>query len=327
MNTEIARYTFHINSDQRSSGTDTDMNIAIKNTISLKSINSSFYLEVHAVNIPFSFYQVSSDINTLTCVFTDSLGRTKTANIQIGVGNYTCITILNELSFKLIESAKLNSGTYVGYTPVLDFSYSTQTAKATFRMTEPINTSIRMNFGSNKILGTFFGLATDKTISTVLTATSSKVCVANPVNYLLVRSGNMQQTYNREYVIETDVYSDILYRVPVSSSQNTWLQHISHTDPIQISNNFISTFNIYLTTNLTYTPIDLQGVPWAFQFSLIEIENVSYTSLTSQLLSNIPPPPQSQMNIDEVNKLEKEYQDNLDKIEEYKQRLNSKQLK
>jgi len=187
-----------------------------------------------------------------------------------------------------------------------------------------------MNFSLNTVLGTFFGLTTDKTISTVLTATSTNTCVANPVNYLLIRSGNLIQSSNREYIIETDVFSDILYRVPVGTSQNTWLQHLVDTDPIQIANDKITSINIYLTTNLTYTPIDLQGVTWAISFSIIERENVKYIPITSLLASNLPQPSiesQSNMTPEEVANLEKKYNDNITKLEEYKKRLESKLLK
>jgi hypothetical protein len=189
-----------------------------------------------------------------------------------------------------------------------------------------------MNFASNTVLGTFFGLETNVTISSVLSVTSTKTCVANPVNYLLIRSGNLIQSNNREFVIETDVFSDILYRVPVGTSQNTWLQHLADTDPVQIANDKVTSINLYLTTNLTYNPIDLQGVPWAISFSIIEITDSEYVPITSLLASNLPPPPeqntiQANMTPEEVEKLEKEYQDNLDKIEEYKKRLESKQLK
>ena len=85
---EIARYTFHVNSDKRSSGTSTDMTLSLKNTLTLKSINSSFYIDVHSANIPFSFYQLSSEINTLQCVFTDTFGIPKTVNVSLQVGNY-----------------------------------------------------------------------------------------------------------------------------------------------------------------------------------------------------------------------------------------------
>jgi hypothetical protein len=81
---------------------------------------------------------------------------------------------------------------------------------------------------------------------------------------------------------------------------------------------------------LTYTPIDLQGVTWAISFSIIEKVAEPYVNLTSLLVSNLPPPTnelQATMTKEEVAALEKEYQDNLDKIEEYKKRLESKQLK
>jgi hypothetical protein len=305
------------------------MTLAMKNTITLKSVNSSFYIDVHSANVPFSFYQLSSEINTLQCVFTDINGIPKTVNVSLAVGNYTTVSVLTELSTKLIAAAQQAFVGYTPFTPVLNFSYSTTTAKSTYIMTGPANASIQMNFGSNTVLGTFFGFTTNRLISSVLSVTSTNTCVANPVNYLLIRSGNLIQSNNREYIIETDVFSDILYRVPVGTSQNTWLQHLADTDPVQIANDKITSINIYLTTNLTYTPIDLQGVNWAISFSIIEKENVSYKPLTDLLVSNLPVPdePRANMTTEEVNKLEKEYNDNLTKIEEYKKRLESRLLK
>lgn len=326
---EIARYSFHINSNKRSSGTNTDINLVMKNTISLKSTNSSFYIDFHSANIPFSFYQLSSDINNLQCVFTDTLGNTKTVNVTLQVGNYSTVSVLTELSSKLISTAQVASVGYTPFIPVLNFSYSTTTAKSTYIMTSPANASIQMNFSTNEILGTFFGFTTNKLISPILSVISSNTCVANPVNYLLIRSGNLIQSNNREYIIETDVFSDILYRVPVGTSQNTWLQHLADTDPVMIANDKITSINIYLTTNLTYTPIDLQGVNWAFSFSIIEKENVPYKPVTDLLLTNLPPPPvtnppETNTTPEEIKKLEKEYEDNLIKIDEYKKRLESR---
>jgi hypothetical protein len=328
---EIARYTFHVNSDKRSSGTNTDMTLSLKNTLTLKSVNSSFYMDVHSANIPFSFYQLSSEINTLQCVFTDTFGIPKTVNVSLQIGNYTTVSVLDQLSSKLIAEAQVPGLGYTPFTPVLNFSYSTTTAKSTYIMTGPANASIQMNFSTNQVLGTFFGFTTNKFISSAISVVSTNTCVANPVNYLLIRSGNLIQSSNREYIIESDVFSDILYRVPVGTSQNTWLQHLADTDPVQIANDKITSINIYLTTNLTYTPIDLQGVNWAISFSIIEKENVVYKPLTDLLVSNLPPPaidqPKANMSPEEVAKLEKEYNDNLTKIEEYKKRLEDRLLK
>ena len=321
MGEEIRRYTFHVNSDKRSSGTNTDMMLTVKDTISLTAIDSAFYIDVHSANVPFSFYQLSTDIQTLQCVFTDILGNPKTANITMTAGNYTTVSVLDELSTRLIAMAQVSSGAYVGLTPVLAFTYSTTTSKSTLVMTSPANASIQMNFASNLNLGTFFGFDTNRTISSVLAVTSTKICVANPVNYLLIRSGNLKQMWNREFIVETDTFSDILYRVPVGTGVNTWLQHLADTDPVEISNNNINTINIYLTTNLTYTPIDLQGISWAISFSVIERKKPTFISVTTKLLANLPTPESPQ---EDVTKLEEEYQKNLSRLERYKKRLEEK---
>jgi hypothetical protein len=306
------------------------MILSLKNTLSLRSVNSSFYIDVHSANVPFSFYQLSSEINTLQCVFTDTTGFSKTVNVSLQIGNYTTITVLTELSSKLILAAQAAEIGYTPFTPVLAFSYSLVTGKSTYSMTGPANTSIQMNFSLNNNLGIFFGVTSDQTISSVLSVTSQNVCVANPVNYLLIRSGNLIQNQDREFIIESDVFSDILYRIPVGTSQNTWLQHLADTDPVMIANDKITSINLYLTTNLTYTPIDLQGVNWAISFSIIEKENVVYKPVTDLLISNLPPPEQNikaNMSPEEVTKLEKEYNDNVTKIEEYKKRLEDRLLK
>jgi hypothetical protein len=323
MGEEIQRYTFHVNSDKRTSGTNTDMTLTVKDTISLKAIDSVFYIDVHSANVPFSFYQLSTDIQTLQCVFTDTVGTPKTANITMTAGNYTTVSVLDELSTRLIAMAQVSSAPYVGFTPVLAFTYSSTTSKSTLVMTGPANASIQMNFASNLNLGTFFGFDTNRTISSALSVTSSKICVANPVNYLLIRSGNLQQRWNREFIVESDTFSDILYRVPVGTGVNTWLQHLADTDPVEISNDNISSINIYLTTNLTYSPIDLQGISWAISFSIIEMKKPTFISVTSKLLANLPSPEETKPQED-VAQLEEDLQKNMTRLELYKKRLEDK---
>jgi hypothetical protein len=336
MSKEIARYTFHVSSDKRSSGTATDLTLALVNTISIKSKRGKFMVVVHTSNVPFSFYQLSSDINTLQCVFVNS-GQSKTANIQLATGNYTTISVLAELSSKLISEAQISSGSYVGFTPVLNFTYSQTTSKSTFTYTGPANTSIQMNFASNTNLGIFFGLSANTLISQAGPVTSTKVAVANPVNYLLIRSGNLQQIYNREYVVESDVFSDILHRVPVGTQQNTWIQHQGDSDPVFISNNLITSINIYLTTNLTYTPIDLQGIGWAISFSLVEIEIPEYEQINTisnfQTITPVQPvqpgeaPVETPTPTPEEEELQKQYEEELKKLEVYKNKLLKRKLK
>lgn len=333
MSKEISRYTFHISSDKRSSGMATDMTLSLANTINLKSKKGKFQILVHAVNIPFSYYQLSSEINTLSVTFINS-GQSKTSNITLAAGNYTTVSVLAELSAKLISEAQISSGAYVGYTPVLNFTYSQTTSKSTFVFTGPANAAIIMNFASNTNLGIFFGLSANSVIAQGTTVISSKVAVANPVNYLLIRSGNLQQIYNREYIVESDVFADILYRVPVGTQQNTWIQHHADGYPVFISNNFITSINIYLTTNLTYNPIDLQGIGWAISFSIIEVEVPDYILLNDTMAASFPTilptpigEPGEEPPTPEEEALKKAYEEELAKLEVYKNKLMKRKLK
>lgn len=306
--------------------------------LTLKSNRGKFQFVIHNCNIPFSYYQLSTDIRNLECVFTDTLGNPKTATVYLTAGNYTTISVLSELSAQLIAMAQIVSGAYTGFTPVFSFTYSTVTSKSTFAMTGPANASIQMKFATNTNLGIFFGFATNVTISSVLTVTSTKVAVANPVNYLLLRSGNMRQIQGHEYVVETDVFSDIVYRIHVGVPQNSWIQKHEDGIPIWISNNNITDINLYLTTNLTYTPIDLQGLDWACSFSIIEYQIEQYESISVSLSSNfvavnknpegvIETPKEAEPVDPEIDALKKQYQDEVAKLELYKKKLENRQLK
>ena len=311
--------------------------MSVKDMLTLKSKHGKFQIVVHACNIPFSYYQLSNDIRNLECVFTDTSGNPKTATISLTAGNYTTVSVLSELSTQLIAMAQITSGAYTGFTPVLNFTYSTVTSKSTFAMTGPANASIQMKFATNTNLGIFFGLSTNVTISSALTVTSTKVAVANPVNYLLLRSGNLRQIQGHEYIVETDVFSDIVYRIPVGVQQNSWIQKHDDGIPIWISNNNISDINLYLSTNLTYTPIDLQGLDWACSFSIIEYHVDQYEPLGVSLSTNfvavnknpegVVETPKAEPVDPEIEALKKQYQDEVSKLELYKKKLENRQLK
>ena len=321
---ELTRYTYHMSSSQRSSGTLTDCFFNVSQVVNLKATNSLFKIVVHNAVIPFSFYQLGSDINTLSCTFVNA-GQSKTATITLTAGNYTTVSVLAELSTALTTACQTSVGLYVGFTPTFNFTYSTTTCKSTLSMTAGgTSASIVLPFQNNLNLGGFFGFSTSQTISLLLTPVSTKIAVANPVSYLLLRCGNMRQFNNREYVVEKDAFSDIVYKIPVSTQSNTWLSTYYDSDHVYIQNNLITSFNFYLTSNLTYTPIDLQGVDFSFSFSLIETILPEFTSLTTTLLSNKQT--NNEMAIEQTNEqtrteLEKQLQENLAKLDKYKQRL------
>lgn len=321
---ELTRYTYNMSSSQRSRGTLSDCFFNISQVVNLKATNSLFKIVVHNATIPFSFYQLGSDINTLSCTFVNN-GNSKTATVTIPAGNYTTVSVLAQLSSVLTTICQTSSGSYVGYTPVFNFTYSTVTCKSTLQLVSGGTTaSIVLPFQNNLNLGGFFGFSTNQTISIASTPVSTKIAVANPVSYLLLRCGNMRQFQNREFVVEKDVFSDIVYKIPVQTQTNTWLHSYYDSDHVYIQNDIITNFNFYLTTNLTYTPVDLQGVDWSFSFSLIETLLPEFKSLTTTLLASKQT--NNEMNIDKINEqnrieLEKQLQENLAKLDKYKKRL------
>lgn len=315
---EISRYTFHVNSAQRNSGTITDLNINLSQIIALKSKKGIFKIIVHDLIFPFSFYQLSSEYNTLLCTFTDIMANTKTATLTITAGNYTVVSILTALSTALTTICQTSSGSFIGFTPTFNFTYNTTTSKTTLQMTAPVSASIVLPFNNNLVMGGFFGMETSKTISSISTPIGTKISVANPVNQLLLRSGNLKQFQNREWYIQKDTFADILYRIPVYTQQGTWLSSLHDSDPIYIVNRDITTMNFYITSNLSYTALDTQGINWNFSFSIIEEERVEYVPISDSLLINKET---TQDQNQDRDRLQARLDEELSKLAKYKKKI------
>ena len=311
----IASYQFHVKSSKRSSGTETDFNLKMNQILSLRSGKGVFRVQIQGTTIPFSFYQLSSDINTLQAELTN--GGSKTVTLSLTPGNYTTASILNLLKDQIVSSAALSSGGFIGYAANLVFTYSAATGRSTLATTD-IGPSIVLRFDLNPELGRFFGFEASQTISSVSTPVSTKIAVANPVYQLYIRSGNLQQIYNREYIVESDVYSDIFYTIPIQSNTNTYIQTAQQGDEIYVANNDISEINWYLTTNLSYTPIDLQGLDWSFVFTIDEIERPDYTPRTAAINTLLQTPVPKPVDTDA---LQRQREDILSKLEVYKKKL------
>jgi hypothetical protein len=266
---------------------------------------------MHRITIPFSFNQLDTSINILEVRIADSTGNTKTGNLTFTPGNYTAVSILTELQTQLTKFAVISSGSYVGYTPTYNFQYSSSTGLTTLIL----NTGyvMELHFSKNTKLGGFFGMITDQTISTSLFAVSSQIVCTNPVNVLYLRS-SLVQLNNREYIVEKDQISDIVYSVPIATQVGTYIHHVSNSDPFYVINNNINSFTFYLTNNLNYNPISLQNLPWSFKFSMIEYEMPEYEPLI-QIIS-VPKNEKS-----EIDELKDRYDKELKRLEKYQELL------
>jgi hypothetical protein len=113
------------------------------------------------------------------------------------------------------------------------------------------------------------------------------------------------------------VFSDIFYTIPILTNQNTYIQVNHEGDEIWIQNNDISEINWYLTTNLSYDPIDLQGLDWNFVFTIDEVERPDYKPRTPALNTLLIKPPTPV----DVDALQAEREQILNKLAIYKKKL------
>jgi len=285
----LQKYTYRLNSQygtQLTAGRTTNTLFPLSQIVSLVSVGGSFQVRVHGITIPFSFYQLSSDINTLSCVFTDAGGNTKTSTITLTPGNYTCASVLIELQTQLVAAAAITSGLFTGFVLGCSFSYSSSTGKSTLAITNAAPVSVQLGFTANSNLGLFFGFVANTTIALATPRTSTQVAVANPVSYLLLRCSSLKQFHNREFIVNTDNFSDVVYRIPITTNQGTWIQYTLPSEPVYVLNNDISSYTFYLTTNLTTTPIDLQNLYYSFQFTIEEVSRPTYEAITSSTFIN-----------------------------------------
>lgn len=187
-----------------------------------------------------------------------------------------------------------------------------------------VDCQIILKFSQNQNLGIFFGFNTDISISSLSVITSDNVCVANPITSLYVRSPTFKQGNNREFLVENDDYCDVIKQVPILTGQNTYICDYQDSDLIYITNNEINEFNIYLTNNLTYNPIDLKGLNWSISFSILEIiipkfepfitaVNLFRTEGQSQESPKLTTEEKEKLDL-----LEKQKQEIMNKLEKYK---------
>jgi hypothetical protein len=331
----VATYTFYVSSDKRQSGTNTDMNIQMSQIITRQARNSHFVATVHGTTIPFSFYQLSNDIKSLP-ILIEQGANTYSTTLNMTVGNYSTVSVLEELATRLTAICSGTITPCTSFTPTFNFVYNTTTSKSTLALlstnpnTSPSNTSrITLFFGSNLSLGLFFGFTSDATFYIGQSATGSKPAVANPVSYLLLRSPSLRQYKNREWIVEQDVFSDILYHIPVQTNVNTYINWYGDSHPVVLVNDTISNLNFYLTTNLSYTAIDLQNLSWSFRMTITEVLQPNYESLYSTAFVNqsfANAPTETDATMDEKATLEAEKADVIKRLERYRKKLEMKKI-
>jgi len=130
----------------------------------------------------------------------------------------------------------------------------------------------------------------------------------------------LKQYRNREFITVPDDVSDVVYKVPITTVQSSWINFYQSSEPLYIVDNAIQTINFYLTDNLTYNPINLQLIPWAFSFTLREVIRPDYEALNAQISGNIMRIPLNDLE-EEKRILEEQMVKEKNRLELYKKKL------
>jgi len=117
--------------------------------------------------------------------------------------------------------------------------------------------------------------------------------------------------------------SDILYKVPVTTLANSYINYYQVSDPVYVTDTQIGYIEFYLTNNLTYDPINLQGVPFAFTFIITEILRHDYTGILASLAINKPLVDKSEEEVknNQIKELLELQRNEIERLKKYQKKL------
>jgi len=276
----INTYNLFINSDKRTTGTSSDFRISLFKPIVLTNPNNFFTVRVGSAEVPYTFPLITSSNNTITFSATYNT-VSYSSQITITTGNYNILTLLDEISTKLI--AQLYSLYGVNFT--FNFTYDRTNGKCTFAIsgTTSFNLSITIN-NNSPVFMTCIGFSSAFTItytspSVYTTATSTQNVNVSQNTAIYVRSESFTQTTNSENIVEKSNVSDILAKIQITTQPQSYIMWTNPSDlEVNVSNRVIDIVNLYLGTSTAYT-LDLGNLDWSCRLTIHE---KSYEALADQ---------------------------------------------
>lgn len=294
----VNQYNLFLDTDYRNDGSNEFPKFSLNEPIKLQNENNYFTAKIVSTEIPFSFKNLSAPYNTLKVRVQETAQHNidVSDNIVLTEGNYSIISLLEELKLKLTAYLQtINVGNFQSHLPTFNFTYSKETGKSTLNIISGGGNhavSITLLWGLNDIIAPFFGFTfqnntilsylTDGTITSQNYISPNHVNVS-PITSLFIRSSSLnQQRFNQERMVEYDItISDILLKVPVSSYYNTWLLYENSTFEVRLNNKHIDDISLYLTA-LTYDTINLNGIGWRIILQITEYESPLTQKLRSE---------------------------------------------
>jgi hypothetical protein len=281
----VETHTFWFDSKYRSAGTNHHPRFDIEHAPTLSNPNNYFECELISADIPFSFHALQDAYNEIKYTLTvpqHSINVTST--FAIPVGNYSIIELLDKLSACLILEMTA-AGLPTNKQPTFNFTYDRSYSKVTLGFATTVNNddfTLTLRWQDTDLIAPYFGF--DYITNTVLSYTAAGVitstnitspnCVnVNPISVLHLRSDILAQSvHQQERLVEPFcTVSNVIARVPVNVSYNTWFFYQSQGFKVRLRNDTIETMDFYWTC-LSYDDIIFEGVNWRVQVQIREMQ-------------------------------------------------------
>lgn len=304
----LQKYNIYINSNRRLNGTPDNFEIQLEKPIKLLGKNTHFEIYLSSIEYPFNFKQVNINNNTLFTTCFDGFSFL-TSTLVFPVGNYTIITLLNTFKDLLVNAYSTLGVSYNN----LIFSYSKITGLVSLT-TSNISIAIDVSF-SNTDIGLMMGFINNQQIAHTNIDISDQNVNVNPTTYICIRSNTLVSNNNdmESITSNSNNNSDILCKVPIKSPPGYL---INHSQPINervfVNNEIINIIDFSVTNNKTKQILNNGGLNFSFEMIIMEVKNESI-ELHARLESNFQ----------EINNLLTQRQNEINKLNNFKEQLNN----
>jgi len=270
--TTVATYNLFLNSQNRTTGTSSDYTVSLFKPIILTSPNNHFTVRIGSVELPYAFPLITNENNTINFTFVRQ-SITTTSTITIDNGNYNILNLLDQIANKL--QAQIYALT--NYLIKFNFTYERITGKATFAFGETssgISLSVTIQ-NNSPVFMTCIGFVNAFTFTYNSPSVSSPATSTQNVNVtqntaVYIRSKQLAQTTNYENIVDKSNISNILGKVQLSSTPQSYILWTNPNDlEIEINNRIIDIIDIYLSTSTSYT-LDLGNLNWSMRLTIHE---------------------------------------------------------
>ena len=255
----IKTYQLYLNTKSADQGSSSNCTFIINPPLVVSHTNNRFLMGVKMAEVPYSFNQLNSEWVNLSISYNGN-----PANITFVQGNYNANQLSTELITQIVASGLGLLSTNFNIT------YDATRAKYTFQMVGTGTNPMVLNFGSNAVLGTMFGMPTNLTFTTTAVTSTNKINV-NPVTSIYIRSTTIKTSATYEEINTPFKTSNILAKIPVPLLPNSIIYFRNDFSTELIANQTIDTINLFVTDNLSNNTLDMSGVNYGVMLIVEEV--------------------------------------------------------